>query len=114
MFTKLNQCSVTGNRIWGKDLKGIHLCHVAWSSDSKVLLFGIANGDIHIYDSQGNFIVSSWWYVKGIDFNRHKNLLPLNLFHVCLFHWWVSVLRIGQGLLHKVFIQGLYNCSFLI
>nr|XP_021149197.1 WD repeat-containing protein 35 isoform X1 [Columba livia] len=49
--------SVEGNRIWGKDLKGIHLSHVAWSSDSKVLLFGIANGDIHIYDSQGNFIV---------------------------------------------------------
>ncbi|NWU98188.1 WDR35 protein, partial [Upupa epops] len=49
--------SVDGNRIWGKDLKGTHLCHVAWSSDSKVLLFGMANGEIHIYDSQGNFIV---------------------------------------------------------
>uniref|UniRef100_A0A803XM55 WD repeat-containing protein 35 n=1 Tax=Meleagris gallopavo TaxID=9103 RepID=A0A803XM55_MELGA len=46
-----------GNRIWGKDLKGTHLCHVAWSSDSKVLLFGMANGEIHIYDSNGNFIV---------------------------------------------------------
>lgn len=49
--------SVDGNRIWGKDLKGTHLCHVAWSSDSKVLLFGMANGEIHIYDSNGNFIV---------------------------------------------------------
>ncbi|XP_075606665.1 WD repeat-containing protein 35 isoform X2 [Balearica regulorum gibbericeps] len=49
--------SVDGNRIWGKDLKGTHLCHVAWSSDSKVLLFGMANGEIHIYDNQGNFIV---------------------------------------------------------
>ncbi|XP_063186602.1 WD repeat-containing protein 35 isoform X4 [Chroicocephalus ridibundus] len=49
--------SVDGNRIWGKDLKGTHLCHVAWSSDSQVLLFGMANGDIHIYDNQGNFIV---------------------------------------------------------
>ncbi|KFP78598.1 WD repeat-containing protein 35, partial [Acanthisitta chloris] len=49
--------SVDGNRIWGKDLKGSHLCHVAWSSDSKVLLFGMANGEIHIYDNQGNFIV---------------------------------------------------------
>ncbi|NXR71104.1 WDR35 protein, partial [Pycnonotus jocosus] len=49
--------SVDGNRIWGKDLKGTHLCHVAWSSDSKILLFGMANGEIHIYDSQGNFIV---------------------------------------------------------
>ncbi|NXU58811.1 WDR35 protein, partial [Turnix velox] len=49
--------SVDGNRIWGKDLKGTHLCHVAWSSDSQVLLFGMANGEIHIYDNQGNFIV---------------------------------------------------------
>ncbi|XP_062462356.1 WD repeat-containing protein 35 isoform X3 [Pezoporus occidentalis] len=49
--------SVDGNRIWGKDLKGTHLCHVAWSSDSKVLLFGMSNGEIHIYDNQGNFIV---------------------------------------------------------
>uniref|UniRef100_A0A8C8RT34 WD repeat-containing protein 35 n=1 Tax=Pelusios castaneus TaxID=367368 RepID=A0A8C8RT34_9SAUR len=49
--------SVDGNRIWGKDLKGIQLCHVAWSSDSKTLLFGMANGEIHIYDNQGNFIM---------------------------------------------------------
>ncbi|XP_074803645.1 WD repeat-containing protein 35 isoform X1 [Natator depressus] len=49
--------SVDGNRIWGKDLKGSQLCHVAWSSDSKILLFGMANGEIHIYDNQGNFIM---------------------------------------------------------
>ncbi|KAM5143257.1 WD repeat-containing protein 35 isoform 2-T2 [Callospermophilus lateralis] len=49
--------SVDGNRIWGKDLKGVQLCHVAWSSDSKILLFGMANGEIHIYDNQGNFIM---------------------------------------------------------
>lgn len=47
-----------GNRIWGKELKGIQLAHVAWSPDSKILLFGMANGEIHIYDNQGNFIVS--------------------------------------------------------
>lgn len=46
-----------GNRIWGKDLKGVQLCHVAWSADSKALLFGMANGEIHIYDNQGNFMV---------------------------------------------------------
>ncbi|XP_037007685.2 WD repeat-containing protein 35 isoform X2 [Artibeus jamaicensis] len=51
--------SVDGNRIWGKDLKGVQLWHVAWSADSKVLLFGMANGEIHIYDSQGNFIKSN-------------------------------------------------------
>ncbi|XP_063039587.1 WD repeat-containing protein 35 isoform X2 [Engraulis encrasicolus] len=49
--------SVDGNRIWGKELKGIQLAHVAWSADSKILLFGMANGEIHIYDNQGNFIV---------------------------------------------------------
>jgi len=48
---------VLGNRIWGKDLKGVQLCHVAWSADSKALLFGMANGEIHIYDNQGNFMV---------------------------------------------------------
>ncbi|XP_078503870.1 WD repeat-containing protein 35 [Lissotriton helveticus] len=48
--------SVDGNRIWGKELKGIQLCHVAWSPDSKILLFGMANGEIHIYDNQGNSI----------------------------------------------------------
>ena len=49
---------VLGNRIWGKDLKGVQLCHVAWSADSKALLFGMANGEIHIYDNQGNFKIS--------------------------------------------------------
>ncbi|XP_060089548.1 WD repeat-containing protein 35 isoform X2 [Heteronotia binoei] len=49
--------SVDGNRIWGKDLKGMQLSHVAWSPDSKTLLFGMANGEIHIYDNQGNFMM---------------------------------------------------------
>ncbi|TRY60156.1 hypothetical protein DNTS_003730 [Danionella cerebrum] len=49
--------SVDGNRIWGKELKGTTLAHVAWSPDSKILLFGMANGEIHIYDNQGNFIM---------------------------------------------------------
>ncbi|XP_066559744.1 WD repeat-containing protein 35 isoform X2 [Amia ocellicauda] len=49
--------SVDGNRIWGKELKGIQLAHVAWSPDSKILLFGMANGEIHMYDNLGNFIV---------------------------------------------------------
>ncbi len=52
-------CDLAGNRIWGKELKGTQLAHVAWSPDSKILLFGMANGEIHIYDNQGNFIVSA-------------------------------------------------------
>uniref|UniRef100_A0AAQ4Q112 WD repeat-containing protein 35 n=1 Tax=Gasterosteus aculeatus aculeatus TaxID=481459 RepID=A0AAQ4Q112_GASAC len=49
--------SVDGNRIWGKELKGNQLAHVAWSPESKILLFGMANGEVHIYDNQGNFIM---------------------------------------------------------
>ncbi|KAK5614379.1 WD repeat-containing protein 35 [Crenichthys baileyi] len=49
--------SVDGNRIWGKELKGSQLAHVAWSPDSKILLFGMASGEVHIYDNQGNFIM---------------------------------------------------------
>lgn len=47
-----------GNRIWGKELKGSQLAHVAWSPDSRILLFGMANGEVHIYDNQGNLMVS--------------------------------------------------------
>ncbi|XP_023129975.2 WD repeat-containing protein 35 isoform X1 [Amphiprion ocellaris] len=49
--------SVDGNRIWGKELKGSQLAHVAWSPDSKILLFGMVNGEVQIYDNQGNFIM---------------------------------------------------------
>uniref|UniRef100_A0A3Q2XUY4 WD repeat-containing protein 35 n=1 Tax=Hippocampus comes TaxID=109280 RepID=A0A3Q2XUY4_HIPCM len=49
--------SVDGNRIWGKELKGNQLAHVAWSPDSKVLLFGMANGEVQIFDNHGNFIM---------------------------------------------------------
>eukprot|EP00057_Strongylocentrotus_purpuratus_P012812 XP_011667286.1 PREDICTED: WD repeat-containing protein 35 isoform X1 [Strongylocentrotus purpuratus] len=47
--------SVDGNRIWGKELKGMQLCQVEWSPDSKTILFGMTNGELHIYDNQGNF-----------------------------------------------------------
>ena len=29
-----------------------------WSPDGKIILFGVATGEIHIYDNMGNFIVS--------------------------------------------------------
>ncbi|XP_014672746.1 PREDICTED: WD repeat-containing protein 35-like [Priapulus caudatus] len=45
--------SVDGQRIWGKDLKGVNLTHVAWSPDSKLLVFGLTNGEVHIYDNMG-------------------------------------------------------------
>jgi len=46
--------SVDGNRIWGKELKNMQLSKVEWSPDGKVILFGIANGEISIYDNLGN------------------------------------------------------------
>ncbi|XP_064652091.1 WD repeat-containing protein 35-like [Lineus longissimus] len=48
--------SVDGNRIWGKELKGLQLAHVMWSPDGKILLFGMVNGETQIYDNGGNFI----------------------------------------------------------
>ncbi|XP_033640666.1 WD repeat-containing protein 35-like isoform X1 [Asterias rubens] len=47
--------SVDGNRIWGKEIKAMQLTNVEWSWDGRHLLFGMSNGEIHIYDSQGNF-----------------------------------------------------------
>ncbi|XP_060579333.1 WD repeat-containing protein 35-like [Ruditapes philippinarum] len=48
--------SVDGNRIWGKELRGTQLASVEWSPDGKILLFGMANGEVHNYDNLGNFI----------------------------------------------------------
>ena len=49
--------SVDGNRIWSKDIKGVQLVQVAWSPDSKVILFGTGIGEVHIYDSHGSYNV---------------------------------------------------------
>lgn len=48
--------SVEGNRIWGKELKGISLSAVQWSPDAKFLLFGSKNGEAHLYDDQGVYL----------------------------------------------------------
>lgn len=50
--------SVDGNRIWGKELKGVLLSAVQWSPDGKFLLFALKNGEVHLYDNQGNYTVS--------------------------------------------------------
>lgn len=50
--------SVDGNRIWGKELKTTALSKVQWSPDGKLLLFGLKNSQVHLYDNLGNFIVS--------------------------------------------------------
>ncbi|XP_071111924.1 WD repeat-containing protein 35-like isoform X1 [Haliotis cracherodii] len=48
--------SVDGNRIWGKELRGLQLACVEWSPDGKKILFGMLNGEVHIFDNTGNFI----------------------------------------------------------
>ncbi|CAG0916326.1 unnamed protein product [Notodromas monacha] len=48
--------SVDGNRIWGKEIKGSHLTGVEWSPDSRLLLFSIRGGDIHVYDNSGGYV----------------------------------------------------------
>lgn len=49
--------SVEGSRIWGKELKKLVLTGVQWSPDSKFILFTIKTGEVHLYDSDGNFVV---------------------------------------------------------
>ena len=49
--------SVDGNRIWGKELKDVTLAFVEWSSDGKIILFGLASGEVRIYDCLGNYLV---------------------------------------------------------
>ncbi|CAG9828348.1 unnamed protein product [Diabrotica balteata] len=48
---------VGGNRIWGKELKQVQLSGVQWSPDNKLLLFSLKNGQLHLYDNQGNFVM---------------------------------------------------------
>ncbi|XP_011503648.1 PREDICTED: WD repeat-containing protein 35 [Ceratosolen solmsi marchali] len=48
--------SVDGNRIWSKELKSLSLTAVQWSPDAKLLLFGLKNGQAHLYDDQGVFL----------------------------------------------------------
>ena len=54
--------SVDGNRIWGKELKGLQLTNVEWSPDGKNIVFGISNGEVQIFDNIGNFCVSTCLY----------------------------------------------------
>ncbi len=51
--------SVDGNRIWGNKIPKVNLRQVEWSPDSgRHILFCTELGEVHVYDSLGNFIVS--------------------------------------------------------
>ncbi|VDN58829.1 unnamed protein product [Dracunculus medinensis] len=45
--------SVSGNRLWSKDISGNI---AAWSANSSLLLFGMSDGEVHVYDGTGLFI----------------------------------------------------------
>ena len=59
--------SVDGNRIWGKELKGLQLTNVEWSPDGKNIVFGISNGEVQIFDNIGNFCVSFRESIKLLE-----------------------------------------------
>lgn len=61
--------SVEGSRIWGKELKKTTLTGVQWSPNSKFLLFTIKTGEVHLYDSDGNFMVPIY-YITIINYNK--------------------------------------------
>lgn len=50
--------SVDGNRIWGKELKGLGLSKIQWSPDDSFLLFGLKDGSLQMYTKDGDFFVS--------------------------------------------------------
>lgn len=56
--------SVDGNRLWGRDLKNVQLSQVDWSPDSKMILFGMSNGQVHLYDNTGTFIVKKFYLIS--------------------------------------------------
>lgn len=59
--------SVDGNRIWGKELKNTSLTGVQWNPDGRLLLFSLRNGEVHLYDNQGTFVVSSFRDYKKFE-----------------------------------------------
>lgn len=48
--------SLEGNRVWVKELKNTILTNIEWSPDKRLLLFGIENGEVHLYDFSSNYI----------------------------------------------------------
>lgn len=73
-------------------MKGVQLCHVAWSADSKILLFGMTSGEIHIYDNQGNFIVSIYIFVVLVT-QLYMVMLYIIYVYVHLFIMMVCVIK---------------------
>ncbi|OQR74556.1 WD repeat domain 35 [Tropilaelaps mercedesae] len=65
--------SVDGNRVWGKELKGVSLQLVEWSADGKYLLFGLRSNEIHVYDHGGNFVSK----MSGVAPTPNSNIVEI-------------------------------------
>ncbi|PAV64134.1 hypothetical protein WR25_05628 isoform C [Diploscapter pachys] len=48
--------TLEGNRIWNKEFN-VPMTAIEWTQDGTCLLFGMADGEVHTYDSMGNFIM---------------------------------------------------------
>lgn len=72
--------SVDGNRIWGKELKNTCLSAIQWSPDGKLLLFGLKNGNLHLYDNQGVFLINLN-YAADFPGGQSGNRRRLPFFH---------------------------------
>ncbi|XP_049547434.1 WD repeat-containing protein 35 [Anopheles darlingi] len=80
--------SVDGNRIWGKDLKNVSLAGVQWSPDGRLLLFSIKNGEVHLYDNQGVFVMKL--HIQCVYLTPTKSITVVGL---CWYHRPVSANR---------------------
>ncbi len=49
--------SVDGNRVWAREFSRVPIAGVQWSPDGQLLLMSTLTGEIHIYDSNGSFMV---------------------------------------------------------
>ena len=73
--------SVDGNRIWGKELKGQSFTGVEWSPDGNVLLFSIGTGEVHLYDSQGEFLNKMTITCHGQNFTGYVRIVNLRWYN---------------------------------
>ncbi|KAF8790747.1 WD repeat-containing protein 35 [Argiope bruennichi] len=70
--------SVDGNRIWGKELKGLNLTCVEWSPDGRFLLLGCNNAEVHIYEFGGAFVGKV--PITSIDTKKKDDLIMISWF----------------------------------